>query len=149
MSNINQLITEVLNIKNKKLYRSGSIQDIKIFSPKNPIKTHNKSFDNKQLVYATDDIEYAAGFCFSWSNSQGFEFGRIDQGSWTLEVPKKYKNKLNHKCSMYELENNTFKKINIRTPEYYSIEPVKVVKEIKFNSCYKCLKKYNVILKII
>lgn len=50
---------------------------------------------------------------------------------------------------MYELENNTFKKINMRTPEYYSIEPVKVVKEIKFNSCYKCLKKYNVILKII
>ena len=64
-------------------------------------------------------------------------------------MPKKYKNKLNHKCSMYELENNTFKKINMRTPEYYSIEPVKVVKEIKFNSCYKCLKKYNVILKII
>jgi hypothetical protein len=153
MSNINQLVFE--SIKKKKMYRSGPVQNIKLFSPKKPIKTPltHKSFKNKQLIYATDDIEYAAGFCFDWADDDGFKFDWVDkvnhQKPWVLEVPKKYKNRLNQKCSVYELENNTFKRIKVVDPEYYSIKPVKVIKEIKFKSCYDCLKKYGVVLKVI
>jgi hypothetical protein len=135
-------------INTNKMYRSGPKQNIKIFEPRNPSKTHNKLFKNKQIIYVSNDISYAAGFCFEWSDDEGFKFGRYNNGPWTLEIPKKYKNRLNQKCSMYEVNNKPFKKINIKTPEYYSTEPVKVIKETKFKSCYDCLKKYNVVLKI-
>ena len=144
--NILEKYLEKININ--KMYRSGPIQNIRIFDPRNPNKVHNKMFKNKQLVYATNDIEYAAGFCFEWSDNEGFSFGRINKKSWILKVPEKYKNRLNNKCSMYELESDIFKKINIKTSEYYSTESVKVIREIKFKSCLECLNKYNVVLKI-
>jgi hypothetical protein len=146
--NRNQLVLE--SIENKKqMYRSGPVQNIKMFNPRNSSKSHNKLFKNKQIIYATDNISYAAGFCFEWSDNEGFVYGRWNNGPWVLEMPKKYKNRLDSKCSMYELENNTFRKFNIKTPEYYSTKPVKVIKEVKFRSCYDCLKKYGVVLKVI
>ena len=147
MSNINRLVLE--SIKKKKMYRSGPVQNIKIFLPRNPDKMHSKTFKIEDLIYATDSINYAAGFCFEWSDSEGFKHGKSNDEPWTLEVPKKYKNRLNQKCSMYEVESSTFERLNTKTPEYYSIEPVKVIKEIKFKSCYDCLKKYGVVLKVI
>jgi hypothetical protein len=149
MSNINRLVMEA--VERKKMYRSGPVQNIKIFRPRTPVKMHNKTFKNKikDFVYATDDISFAAGFCFYWSNEEGFKYRRNNNGPLTLEVPKKYKNRLNQKCSMYEVTNNTFKKMINNYAEYYSEKSVKVIKEIKFDSCYDCLKKYGVVLKVI
>ena len=138
-------------INTNKMYRSGPVQNIKNFLPRTPVKMHSKTFKNKikDLVYATDDISFAAGFCFYWSNEEGFKYGRNNNGPLTLEVPEKYKNRLSQKCSMYEVNNNTFKKMINNYAEYYSEKSVKVIKEIKFDSCYDCLKKYDVVLKII
>ena len=149
MRSIIRYLNESRNIN--RMYRSGLIQNIKVFRPRTPVKTHSKTFKNKikDFVYATDDPSYAAGFCFEWADSEGFIYGRWNNGPWTLEVPKKYKNRLNQKCSMYEVENSTFKRLDTKTPEYYSIEPAKVIKEIKFKSCYDCLKKYGVVVKVI
>jgi HAD superfamily hydrolase (TIGR01509 family) len=132
-----------------RMYRSGPVQNIKVFLPRTPVKSHSKTFKNKikDLVYATDDISFAAGFCFYWSNEEGFKYGRNNNGPLTLEVPEKYKNRLSQKCSMYEVNNNTFKKMINNYAEYYSEEPVKVIKEIKFKNCYECLKKYKVQVK--
>ena len=138
-----------LAAQNMKMYRSGHTQNIKMFNPKNPDKAHNKQFRSKNLIYATNNPSYAAGFCFDWFDKEGFRFGRINQNPWLLEMPKKYKNRLNQKCSFYELESASFKKIDVRTPEYYSEKSVKVIKEIKFDSCYDCLEKYKVQIRFI
>jgi len=132
------------------LYRSGPQQNIKIFKPQksekniayyNTIKSFNK-------IYATDDISYAAGFCFDWADEEGFIFGK-NHSPWVLKVPKKYKSQLNNSCSMYKIDGTNFIKAKgTTTPEYISIEPAKVLKEIKFNTCWDCLKKYKVIVKI-
>ena len=132
-----------------KMYRSGVTQNIKIFTPRTPDKVHDDMFRSKSLIYATSDPGYAAGFCFDWPDDEGFEFGNYNNGPWKLEVPKKYKDRLNPSCSLYELENKSFKRIDVNTPEYYSEEPVKVIKENKFDSCYDCLKKYGVRLKFV
>ena len=139
-----------LNTIQKIIYRSGPIQNIKSFNPRKPDKAHSQLLKNKDIIYASDDSSFAAGFCFIWSDKDGFKFGRYNNGPWTLEVPNKFKDRLNSECSMYELESESFKKFkDIKTPEFYSIIPVKVIKEIKFKSCYKCLNNYKVILKII
>ena len=144
MRSIIRYLTESRNIN--RMYRSGPVQNIKVFRPRTPVKTHSKTFKNKikDFVYATNDISFAAGFCFYWSIDEGFKYGRNNNGPNTLEVPKKYKNRLNQKCSMYEVENSTFKKMINNHSEYYSTEPVKVIKETKFKSCSDCLKKCNI-----
>jgi hypothetical protein len=138
------------DIKIKYLYRSGPEQNIKIFSPqKNLIgNTYIKSDLNK--IYATDDISFAAGFCFYWSNNEGFNFGRNNYSDfWTLKIPKKFQKRLNNKCSMYIINGNNFKKLNIKTSEYISNSSAKVIKEIKFKNCWDCLLKYNINIEII
>ena len=129
----------------KYLYRSGSTQNIKLFNGKILNSTHDIKYKNIPLIYATDDISYAAGFCFEWSDSDGFDYGKINNQNWILRIPKRYQNKLNVKCSMYYLDTTNFTKIKkISTPEYLSDQSAKVLKEIKFNTCWDCLDKYKV-----
>ena len=132
----------------KLMYRAGPTQNIKIFNPKKLETTHDSKFKNQSIIYTTDDISYAAGFCFNWSDKDGFEYGQINNGRWILKIPESYKHKLDDKCSMYVLDGSDCKRLNTNTPEYYSTKSLKVVKEIKFNSCYECLNKYNVNIRI-
>lgn len=134
-------------MKDNYYYRSGPIQNIKIFNPRIPDKKHESDFI-KQVIYVTNDPSFAAGFCFNWSDNDGFKFGRSNNGPWTLNIPEKYIIDLNQKCSMYILKGNA-KSFNIKTPEYYFDYPIEVFKEIKFNNCFDCLKTYNVKVNIM
>lgn len=150
---IDKYINEIFlnEAKENKLYRSGPEQNIKIFKPQKNITQNTWAKYDLKKIYATDDPSFAAGFCFVWSDQEGFNFGSNNRysGPWELKVPKKYKNRLDNPCSMYTIDGSNFTKLKIRTPEYTSIKPVKVIKEVKFNTCWDCLKKYKVIVKII
>jgi len=50
---------------------------------------------------------------------------------------------------MYTIDGTDFTRIEGNIPEYISTKPVRVLKEIKFDTCWDCLKKYKVNLKII
>ena len=133
------------------LYRAGPIRGIKEFIPRVFGTKHLDIFKNKPFIYVTSDISFAAGFCFGWSNDEGFHFSKDNKYQpWTLIVPKKFRNRLLNKCSMYKVDNSSFIKIpKITTPEYICPSPVKVIEEYQFNSCLLCLKEYNVRLKVI
>lgn len=135
----------------KYLYRSGPEQNIKTFKPQKNITGNTYIKNDLNKIYATDDPSFAAGFCFYWADQEGFSFGSNNRysGPWILKVPKQYKSRLNNKCSMYIIDGTKFKKVKGNIPEYISTENSKVIKEIKFNNCYDCLKKYGVVLKII
>jgi len=133
----------------KFMYRSGPVQNIEMFVPKKPKKTHTKKSINSNIIYASSDVNYAAGFCFDWSDIDGFSYGKYNDGPWTLEIPNKYIKFLDNVCSMYTLNGENFKKINITTPEYYSTCFEKVLNEKKFKNCYDCLNYYKVLYKII
>jgi hypothetical protein len=137
--------------KNKQLYRSGLIQNIKIFKPQKNITQNTYISHDINKIYATDDISFAAGFCFTWSDQEGFSFGSNNRysGPWILKVPEKYKDRLNNKCSMYVIDGTNFTKVKGDIPEYISTESAKVLKEVKFNTCWDCLKKYKVIVNIV
>ena len=130
----------------KYLYRSGPEQNIKIFKPQKNITGNTYIESDMNKIYATDDISFAAGFCFYWADNEGFSFGSNNRysGPWILKIPKKYKNRLDKSCSMYYLDSSGFTKAKIDTPEYISNNSAKVIKEIKFNTCWECLDKYKV-----
>lgn len=127
------------------LYHASEKQGLRQLRPEYS-KTRIKK--NIKGVYASNDESYAAGFCFNWSEDEGFEFGRINNGKWTLEVPKKYKNRLDKPCSIYTVGGN-FNKINIGTPEFVSDENVKVLSEEKFDTAKDCLEKNGVEIRIV
>lgn len=133
---------------NKYLYRAGKEQNIKTFYPRKPISSHNNN-KNIPLLYATDDISFASGFCFDWSDNEGFKFGKINNNPWTLHVPTKYLYKLEQKCSIYILKQDNFIKLKTKTPEYITYQPTNVIYEIKYKNCLQCLKQNNIILKEI
>lgn len=132
------------------LYRSGPISGIKVFHPREFGKRHDQSFKNRPLIYASSDINYAAGFCFDWSDNEGFKFGKSNKGPWTLQIPKQFRYKLLNKCSLYKVVNTDFFPVpKVTVPEYYTVESCKVLEETVFNTCLICLKTYNIKLVFI
>lgn len=113
------------------------------------LSAHKESLKTQKVIYATNDPSYAAGFCFDWSDSDGFKFGRINNKVWTLFVPNSFKHLLNSSCSMYTITGDFEKITELKTPEFLSYSNCKVIKEVKFNSCYELLKNYgtNLIIK--
>ena len=141
--NINNNIQKLIQ-ESSIFYRSGPKQNIKEFIPRILKSAHKDSLKSTELIYVTDDSSYAAGFCFDWDDRDGFSFGKINNKQWMLKVPERFKDKLNSKCSMYHVTGKFEKIKELSTPEYLSRSIVKVVKEIKFSSCWECLKTYNV-----
>lgn len=129
-----------------KLFHCSHIQNLKVLDP---TKVESVHINKKQpSVYASNDKSYAAGFSFPYNNSLGIEFGRINNGLWTLEIPSEHLNLLNKPCSMYEVDPSTFKKLPIKLPEFISYSEVKVLDETKFKSTKDCMEQFNVVIKI-
>lgn len=132
------------------VYRSGPIRCIKEFIPRLVDKTHDDKFKSFPVLYASSDPSYAAGFCFDWSDDEGFIFSKSNKDPWTLTVPKKYRDRLHNKCSLYKLDGSLFTRIpNLKTPEYMTKHICKVLEEKKYNSSYECLKDNVVKLKFV
>lgn len=110
-----------------KLYHGSRIQGLKIINPsKNNYDTEVKN--NK--VYASIDKRFAACFGAKW------DYNCADLGSWdnykTLIFGITNFVNLNQPCSLYDVECDNF--IPLNQKEFISKEPVKVIKEIKYNS---------------
>jgi hypothetical protein len=128
-------------------YHASPTQGLKYLDPKKTKSTHLKT--NKPYVYVTDEIEYAAGFCFDWGNNEGFrfgDFGTTEKPLWRLSIPRKYVSRLKAPCSMYIIKSNiNFRKVyGIPTPEFYTTSKVPIFKEIKYKTARDCLNAYNV-----
>ena len=127
----------------QEFYHSSPTQGLKYLDPKLTKSTHLKT--NKPYVYVTDDIGYAAGFCFDWSSNEGFRFGDNNDGNWVLEIPRKHISRLKTPCSMYIIRGDKFRRVyGMPTPEYYTSSKVKIFKEIKYKTARDCLNAYNV-----
>jgi len=125
------------------MYHGSMEQGLKIIVPKKSVTSHSQKAKNERIVYVTDDKAYASGFVFPWSEKDGFEFGRVGEDDWTLEIPKRHVDRLKKPCSIYEVEGD-FTKLNTDTPEWVSHEDVKVVREDAYDSVEECLIKNGV-----
>jgi hypothetical protein len=129
-----------------KLFHCSYLQNLKEL---NPIKVESVHINEKRpSVYASNDKSYASGFSFPWNDSLGIEFGRINNGPWTLEIPSKHLNLLDNPCSMYEIDPSTFKKLDINVPEFISYSKVRVISEVKFKTAKDCMNHFNVVIKV-
>jgi hypothetical protein len=131
------------------LYHASPNQNMKYIDPAKQQTGVGDSYKNIKQVYASPDKSYAAGFCFNWSDDQGFRYGRVNNGPWELKVPPKYAQRLNHPCSIYTVELNGFGNLNLSTPEYASKIKVKIISEEKYMSGLECLKKNGVKVSIL
>jgi len=130
------------------LYHASPTQGMKVIDPKKTQSGITK--DRPKDVYASNDKAYAAGFCFNWNSSEGFNYGKDrDRDPWELKVPPKYSQRLNSKCSIYTVEVDTFRDLNISTPEYASKYKVKVLSEEKYPTALMCLRKNGVKVSIL
>jgi len=129
------------NVANNSLYYHASpYQNIdKLKINKSKVK-HTK--DGKPKIYASDDMSYAAGFCFKWDGD--IKYYSKKNGTWVLEIPKSAKVTLNEPASMYLVEPDSFRKASTPTPEVISFKDVNIVREIKFKTARDCLKNYGV-----
>jgi len=130
------------------LYHASPTQRMTIIDPSK--QQSGTDSIHKKEVYASDDKSYAAGFCFNWNSDQGFRFGKDkDKDPWELKVPPKYAQRLNNHCSIYTVETNKFRDLNISTPEYASKHKVKVISEEKYPTALMCLRKNGVKVSIL
>ena len=130
------------------LYHASPTQGMTIIDPSK--QQSGTDGIHKKEVYASDDKSYAAGFCFNWNSDQGFRFGKDkDKDPWELKVPPKYAQRLNNHCSIYTVETNKFRDLNISTPEYASKHKVKVISEEKYPTALMCLRKNGVKVSIL
>ena len=130
------------------LYHASPTQGMTIIDPSK--QQSGTDGIHKKEVYASDDKSYAAGFCFNWNSDQGFRFGKDkDKDPWELKVPPKYAQRLNNHCSIYTVETNKFRDLNISTPEYASKHKVKVISEEKYQTALMCLRKNGVKVSIL
>jgi hypothetical protein len=131
-------------------YHASEKQGLKFLDPQQTKSTHLKA--SKPYVYVTDDKSYAAGFCFPWSNNEGFRFGsESETGSdWTIKIPRKYMDRLKKPASIYIITDGGFRKVyGVDTPEYYKNGRVNLAKEERYRTAMECLKKNNVNIQII
>lgn len=132
----------------KVLYHASSQQNLKYIDPNKNITNHNNEKHKK--VYASTDKSYSSAFSFSWSDSEGFRYGRYsDNSQWELKVPPKYASRLNHPCSIYEVEEKGFIDENLSTPEYSSKTKVKVISEEKYETAVECMRRNGVKISIL
>ena len=103
-------------------YHGSPDQGLKFLDPQKTTSTHLKKI--KPYVYVTDDKSYAAGFCFPWSNNEGFRFRSESEtgNDWTIEIPRKYAHRLKKPCSIYYIKEGGFKKVyGMPTPEFLNL----------------------------
>lgn len=130
-------------------YHASEKQGLKFLNPEETKSTHLKTL--KPYVFVTNDKTYAAGFCFPWSNNEGFKYGsKSETGSdWVLEIPKKFIDRLKNSCSLYYVSEDGFRKVyGVATPEFYKKGKVKIEKEEKYRTAAECLKKNGVTVRI-
>jgi hypothetical protein len=131
-------------------YHASPDQGLRFLDPSKTKSTHLKEV--KPYVYVTDDKSYAAGFCFHWSNNEGFRFGsESETGSdWTLKIPRKYMDRLKRPSSIYIIRESGFRKVYGQdTPEFYKAGKVKIAQEERYKTALECLKRNNVNVKFI
>jgi hypothetical protein len=66
-----------------------------------------------------------------------------------LKVPPKYIKRLQKPCSIYTVEDKTFRDLNISTPEWASKDKVKILDEEKYPSAIECLRQNLVKVTIL
>lgn len=126
--------------KDIKLYHGSPIQGLKYIDPNKNTKFSQFAGKGK-MVYASDDIRFAACFGAYWNDDIA------KQGSWdhwnTITMGISDKVDLSKPCSIYELENDgSFTRI--ATKELVSKNKIKVKREIQYDSYLDMLKSNNI-----
>jgi len=135
-----QIVCESLS-STTRFFHGSPIQNLKILDLKKDSVRFKTQSPN---VFLTDDVSYASCFTFAWSNDEGFELGSVNNSPWQLQVPKKYKDRLKKPCSIYTVENGSYKQIKSAPMEYVSKHPVKILKEEKYKTALEAMMKNGV-----
>lgn len=125
--------------KSTVLYHGSPIQGLKYIEPRQ--ESINVNVGKKRLVYATDDIRFAACYGTTWHDDIA------KQGSWdhwnTVTMGISDKVDVTKPCSIYELYNDgSF--LRIATKEVVSGSKIKVKREIRYTSYLDMLKDVGV-----
>lgn len=137
-SAISEFVLQKVN-KSVRLFHGSPIQGLKYLEPRQ--ESINTNVGEKKLVYATDDIRFAACFGGIWHDDIA------KQGTWdgwnTITMGMSNKVDLTKPCSIYELENDgSF--IQIATKEMVSSQKIKIKREIRYNSYLEALRDNGV-----
>ena len=141
------MITKIENNTKGLLYHGSSKQNLKVIDPFKTDKRRQPGHRDHNKVYGTWDIEFASMFCgivpFRASKN------RNDNNPWTMyleTIPISFKKP----CSIYVLDSIWYVPPGkILGPEMYSKTVCKVMKEIKYKSVLRCLKKNGVNISLV
>jgi|SRR3989344_5543925 len=127
------------------VYHGSVTRNIVEFEPQKRYTPGVLGKNAKPLIYAAADPAYAAGHGFEWSSDEGIDIYEKG-GVVILEVPKKFKNRLNQSICVYELPSKTFHLLMKDSPKsliYISSEKVKPISVNIFKSVFEGFKFYN------
>ena len=127
------------------VYHGSKIKNIKELEPRKRYTPGILGNKANLLIYAAADPAYAAGHAFEWSSDDGIDI-YDNEGIVTLEVPKKFKSKLNISICIYELSSKTFTLLKRDSPKsriYISPKKVKPINAKCFKSVFEAFKFYN------
>jgi hypothetical protein len=146
MNEYMRFLTEGTRVQ--KFYHASPDQGLKVLDPTKTQSTHLKEI--KPYVYVSDSRAYAAGFCFQWSDNEGFQHGSNSKmgDDWIIKIPRRFADRLKTSCSLYTITDNGFRKVySVPTPEFYKSGRVRIAKEEKYKTALDCLKDNRVTVK--
>lgn len=131
------------------LYHGSRIQGLKILNTNYNISNIDMN-DKRKWIYAATNKTVASAFTFFWYNDMGIKFGRVNNGPWTFEIPKKLLPLIQNPCSIYIVSSDGFIKAEGGLmEEYRTNKSVKVLEEEKYKSSKECMLKNDVRIKVI
>lgn len=127
----------------KFLYHGSTTQNIKILEPRKRYTPQGKI--NYSAIYATSLVGFAAAHSFPWSTREGVGLD-VYEDLIELSIPKNLKERLQVPISIYKLSAKGFEHTKEETSGYtwHTINPVKVLEEIKYLSVEIALKELGV-----
>lgn len=130
------------------LYHGSTTQNLKILEPRKRYTPAGKI--EYAAIYATPLIPFAIAHSFPWSSDDGIGLDVI-KDNISISVPKNLKDRLQVPISIYKISNEGFELTKEEETGYtwHSINPTKVIEEIKFSSVEEALKQLGSKLEYI
>jgi hypothetical protein len=125
------------------LYHGSITQNLKTLEPRKRYTPAGKI--EFAAIYATPLTAYAAAHSFPWSSEEGVKLEVINSKVF-LKIPSKFKEKLESPVSIYKISTENFEHTKEEKTGYtwHSVQPTKVLEEIKYENVLEALKMLGV-----
>lgn len=132
-------IKELAAVLPAKMYAGSPKQNLKSMNPSGDYTLQDEHVG--PIVFGTHDKRYASIYTFRWEDDNSANFG-IYNGVYEFKIRRIAEDKMKDPCSIYIIDSKDFQQFD--DLEWYSTRPVKVLKEIKFDTVYDCLVAHGI-----